>query len=145
MTAPFDEEVLLRAARAAKKRAYAPYSRFEVGCALLASDGKVYLGANVENAAYSPTICAERVALPAAVVDGQRDFVAVAVVCDGEGPCTPCGVCRQVLFEFAPDLQVICAGASGPIARYILGRDLLPDGFGPQRLSGGLAAGGDPA
>ena len=138
MTAPaFDETALLKAARAAKKRAYAPYSNFHVGCALLAADGRVYLGANVENAAYSPTICAERVAMPAAVVDGAREFVALAVVCDGEGPCTPCGVCRQVLFEFAPALRVVCAGSDGTVARYVLGEDLLPDGFGPARLAAG--------
>ena len=134
MTASFDEDVLIRAARAAKKRAYAPYSNFRVGCALLAADGKVYLGANVENAAYSPSICAERVALPAAIVDGQRDLVAIAIVGDGEPLCTPCGVCRQVLFEFAPDLHVVCANEDGVVARYVLGRDLLPDGFGPQNL-----------
>ena len=134
MTGSFDEDVLLRAARAAKKRAYAPYSSFRVGCALLAADGKVYLGANVENAAYSPSICAERVALPAAIVDGQRDLVAIAIVGDGQAPCTPCGVCRQVLFEFAPDLQVVCAADDGSVARYVLGRDLLPDGFGPENL-----------
>ena len=135
----YDEAALLAAARAAQERAYAPYSQFRVGCALLTADGTVYVGANVENAAYSPTICAERVALPQAVVEGQRDFVALAVVCDGEGPCTPCGVCRQVLFEFAPDLQVICAGAGSEVARYVLGRDLLPGGFGPARLAAGAA------
>ena len=137
MTPSYDEAALLQAARAARKRAYAPYSNFRVGCALLTADGRVYLGANVENAAYSPTLCAERVALPAAVVDGQRAFVALAVVCDGAGPCTPCGVCRQVLFEFAPDLVVVAAGMDGTVARYVLGRDLLPDGFGPARLAAG--------
>ena len=90
----------------------------------------------VENAAYSPTICAERVAMPAAVVAGVRDFRALAVVGDGEGPATPCGVCRPVLSEFAPDLVVLAAGTSGPVARYVLGRDLLPAAFGPARLAG---------
>ena len=137
MTTAFDEAALLEAARAAKDRAYAPYSNFHVGCALLTGDGRVYEGANVENAAYSPTICAERVALPAAVVDGVREFVALAVVCDGQSPCTPCGVCRQVLFEFAPELVVVAAGSDGSVARYVLGRDLLPDGFGPARLAAG--------
>lgn len=136
----YDEGALIAAARDAQARAYAPYSRFRVGCALLAADGTVYSGANVENAAYSPTICAERVALPQAVVEGHREFVALAVVCDGDGPCTPCGVCRQVLFEFAPDLHVICAGADGTAARYVLGRDLLPDGFGPSRLAAGAGS-----
>ena len=136
-TSSWSPDQLLAEARKAQGRAYAPYSNFHVGCALLAADGTVYLGANVENAAYSPTICAERVALPHAVVDGQREFVALAVVGDGEGPCTPCGVCRQVLFEFAPDLDVFCAGADGTVAQYVLGRDLLPEGFGPARLAAG--------
>lgn len=134
MSAAPDVEALLAAAREVRERAYAPYSGFRVGCALLAADGRVFLGANVENAAYSPTICAERVALPAAVVAGARDFTALAVVGTGDGPCTPCGVCRQVLYEFAPDLLVIAAGETGEIARHQLGRDLLPHGFGPTRL-----------
>ena len=130
----FDEDALLAAARGAQDHAYVPYSGFRVGAALLDADGTVWTGANVENAAYPATICAERTALPAAVVAGVRQFVALAVVGDGDGPCTPCGICRQVLFEFAPDLVVIAAGTTGQTARYILGRDLLPDGFGPVRL-----------
>jgi len=136
-----DLERLLDAARDVQARAYAPYSRFRVGAALLAGSGRVYLGANVENAAYSPSICAERVALPAAVVAGERRFTALAVVGDGPGPCTPCGVCRQVLFEFAPDLTIVAAGSDGAEARFLLGRDLLPDGFGPLRLAAGAQAG----
>jgi cytidine deaminase len=133
--ATFDEHALLAAARQAQQRAYAPYSGFRVGAALLAADGRVFTGANVENAAYSPTICAERVALPQAVVAGARAFTALAVVGDGDGPCTPCGVCRQTLYEFAPDLVVLAAGTRGETARYVLSRDLLPHGFGPSRLS----------
>jgi cytidine deaminase len=132
-----DLDGLLAQARDAQSRAYVPYSGFRVGAALLTGDGRVFLGANVENAAYSPSICAERVAVPAAIVAGARELVALAVVGDGPGPCTPCGVCRQVLFEFAPDLVVIAAGTSGDPARYVLGRDLLPDGFGPRRLDAG--------
>ena len=130
----FDEATLLAAARDVQARAYVPYSGFRVGAALLAGDGRVFTGANVENAAYSPSICAERVALPQAVVAGVREFTAIAVVGDGPGPCTPCGVCRQVLFEFAPDLVVVAAGASGPAEHHVLSRDLLPHGFGPARL-----------
>jgi cytidine deaminase len=133
MTA-FDEAELLAAARAAQQKAYAPYSKFRVGAALLAADGRVFAGANVENAAYPATICAERVALPAAVVAGVRDFIALVVVGDGPDPCTPCGTCRQVLFEFAPSLQVVAAGTGGSVARFVLERDLLPQGFGPERL-----------
>lgn len=131
-----DEDLLLRTASDARERAYAPYSRFRVGAALLASDGEIFVGANVENAAYGSTICAERVAMPKAIVDGARDFLALAVVGDGDGPCTPCGACRQVLFEFAPDLLVLAAGADGATARYRLGPELLPAGFGPVRLGG---------
>ena len=133
----FDEAALLARARAAQQRAYAPYSRFRVGAALLDDTGRVWEGANVENAAYPATICAERTALPPAVVAGVRGFVALAVVGDGDGPCTPCGTCRQVLYEFAPDLVVVAAGTSGEPARFLLGRDLLPEGFGPLRLGGG--------
>jgi len=131
-----DEQALLAAARSTQQRAYAPYSRFRVGAALLAGDGRVFLGANVENAALSPSICAERVALPSAIVAGARDLTALAVVGDSDDPTTPCGVCRQVLYEFAPDLLVICSGRTETVTRYILGRDLLPYGFGPATLQG---------
>lgn len=136
---------LLERAREAQGRAYAPYSGFRVGAALLAGSGRVYLGANVENAAYSPSICAERVALPKAVVEGEREFVALAVIGDGPGPCTPCGVCRQVLVEFAPDLVVLAVGSDGARAQYVLGRDLLPASFGPARLAAATASSGNPA
>ena len=128
------EQELLAAASQARELAYAPYSNFRVGAALLSADGQVFVGANIENAAYGSTLCAERVALPAAVVAGVRDFVMLAVVGDGDGPCTPCGACRQVLFEFAPDLVVLAGGADGASQRFDLGADLLPAGFGPRRL-----------
>ena len=133
----FDGDALVAAAREAQELAYAPYSNFRVGAALLAEDGRVFTGANIENAAYGSTLCAERVAMPAAVVAGARSFTALAVVGDGDGPCTPCGACRQFLFEFAPDLTVLAAGGDGAVQRYHLGRDLLPDGFGPRRLREG--------
>lgn len=132
-----DEADLLEQARLMKSAAYAPYSGFRVGAALLASDGRVFTGANVENAAYPATICAERVAMPGAVAAGVRRFAALAVVGDGPGPCTPCGICRQVLFEFAPDLVVFAGGSDGAVQRFVLGRDLLPEGFGPARLDAG--------
>ena len=130
------DEELLAAAREARERAYAPYSGFLVGAALLATDGRVFAGANVENAAYAPTICAERAALPAAVTAGARTFTTIAVVGSGPGPTTPCGLCRQVLHEFAPDLTVLSAGESGPVLRLSLG-ELLPHAFGPLRLQAG--------
>lgn len=132
MSIVVDEAGLVAAARAARERAYAPYSGFRVGAALATGDGQVFTGANVENAAYSPTICAERVALPQAIMAGVHDALAViAVVGSGPGPCTPCGVCRQTLVEFAPDLVVLAAGDGDAVERFVLSRDLLPHGFGP--------------
>ena len=131
------EQALLDTARQARLGAYAPYSSFPVGAALRTADGAVFTGANVENAAFSPTMCAERVALPAAVIAGHRTFSAIAIVGTGDGPCTPCGVCRQALYEFAPGLVVIAAGETGDILRLRLETDLLPHGFGPRRLSSG--------
>ena len=130
----FDEEALLEAARAVRVCAYAPYSGFTVGAALLAEDGTVFAGCNVENAAYPTTLCAERAAIGTAVAAGARRFTAVAVVAGGGGPCWPCGMCRQVLSEFAPDLLVLSAGSDGVVVRRTLSTQLLPDVFGPDRL-----------
>lgn len=125
-----DEELLARA-EAMLARSYAPYSEFRVGAALLASDGTVIGGCNVENAAYGPTICAERTAVVAAVAAGHQRFDTIAVVGPEGHPITPCGVCRQVLWEFAPELRVV---TTGPVVRQLA--DLLPDAFGPDRLHG---------
>ncbi|HUG85448.1 MAG TPA: cytidine deaminase [Euzebya sp.] len=128
---------LLAAAVQARDRAYAPYSGFRVGAALETTDGDVHLGCNVENAAYPATICAERTALVSAIAAGTRTFRRIAVIGSGPGPTTPCGTCRQMLFEFAPDLEVLAAGTDGTTATFLLGRDLLPEGFGPARLAAG--------
>lgn len=128
---------LLQAALAVRERAYTPYSGFKVGAALEATDGRVFVGCNVENAAYGPTICAERNAVTTAVAEGVRSFRRIVVVGSGPGPTTPCGVCRQVLFEFAPDLEITAVGTDGASAVYVLSRDLLPHGFGPARLAAG--------
>lgn len=136
MTEP-PTDPLLAAAVEARSRAYAPYSGFLVGAALEDVDGGIHLGCNVENAAYPGTICAERTAVVSAVAAGVRSFRRIAVIGSGPGPTTPCGVCRQVLFEFAPDLEVLAAGTDGATATYVLGRDLLPHGFGPSRLAAG--------
>lgn len=132
MTMPSTEQMaaLLEAATSARERAYAPYSHFAVGAALLGTDGKTYTGCNVENASYGLTLCAERAAVAAAVAAGCRSFVALAIVADTgmEKIVTPCGACRQVLAEFAPGLTLVCANIGGQSATYRLG-DLLPHRF----------------
>ncbi len=133
---------LILLAREARERSYSPYSGFAVGAALLASDGRVYLGCNIENAAYSPTVCAERVAFFRAIADGARDFSAIAIVGapSGEKPmraCPPCGVCRQVMAEFCdPDHFRILLEDGGEVRSALL-RELYPDGFYPDRVKEG--------
>lgn len=105
-------DTLITAAWQARERAYAPYSKFAVGAALLAADGRVFGGCNVENISYGLTMCAERVAIGAAVVDGVRDFVVMAVVADTAVPISPCGACRQVMAEFGVP-KVLLANRSG--------------------------------
>ena len=130
---------LVRMAIAARENAYTPYSHFKVGAALLAKDGRVFTGCNIECASYSPTNCAERTALFKAVSEGAREFSAIAVVGWKEGEkCTsfaaPCGVCRQMLFEFSgPDMPVIMAKSEEDTLVMTLG-ELLPVGFGPDNL-----------
>lgn len=123
---------LVAEARKAKKRAYAPYSEFRVGAAVLAG-GRIYSGANVENAAYPLSACAERNAVAAAVSAGKREIHAVAVVGDETDPTPPCGGCRQVLHEFGPEMLVICESAGGRRAEWVLSA-LLPSAFGPSSL-----------
>ena len=115
------------------ERAYVPYSHFPVGAALLCDDGTVFTGCNVENAAYGSCICAERTALVKAVSEGHRDFVRLAVAGRGEDYCWPCGACRQMLYEFAPELTVLVARGDGNFVRVLLS-ELLPHGFGPSSL-----------
>ena len=104
-----------------------------MGAALECSDGTVFTGCNIENAAYSPTLCAERVAVGKAVSEGHRDFVRIAVAGRCEDFCVPCAVCRQVLYEFAPDMEVISLNGKGEELSRTL-RELLPHGFGPEYL-----------
>lgn len=135
-----DEAALIRAAFAARGFAYAPYSRFKVGAALLGADGRIFGGCNIENAAYTPTNCAERTALFKAVSEGTTRFVAIAVVGGYDGGAaqatlTPCGVCRQALYEFGgADLLVIMAKTEQDYTTCTLG-ELLPQGFGPANLA----------
>jgi len=129
-----DDFELLAAARAARQQAYAPYSRLMVGAALLAKSGRVYRGCNVENAAYPSSICAERAALVKAVSEGDRTFQAIVVATRDGG--SPCGQCRQMLYEFAPMLRVILADEAGRVTFDGSLASLLPLGFGPSHLLG---------
>lgn len=138
--APDLDQLLLDAAREAMTRAYAPYSRFRVGAALLCDDGSeagtVVTAGNVENASYSACLCAERAAVGAALARGLRRFRAVAVATDADQPTPPCGVCRQVLVEFAPALPVLSIARDGQVARWTLDT-LLPHPFDPASLTRG--------
>ena len=132
-----ENKELLQWAMQARERAYAPYSRFKVGAALLGKNGKVYLGCNVENAAYSVTNCAERTALFKAVSEGETQFEAIAIVGGKEGElqplCAPCGVCRQALAEFCDgDLRIVL-GTEDNVCEYTLAQ-LLPLSFGKNNL-----------
>ncbi|MEL9990711.1 MAG: cytidine deaminase [Thermoproteus sp.] len=122
-------ESLIEKAREALKNAYAPYSKFRVGAAVLTKSGKIYTGANVENASYGLTVCAERVAVFKAVSEGDRDIEAVAVVVESEEPVAPCGACRQVIAEFNPNALVIMATADGRKVVTANLKDLLPMAF----------------
>lgn len=123
---------LIQAAIQARQRAYAPYSKYQVGAALLTAKGNFFLGANVENAAYPTSMCAERVAVFKAVSEGESDFTAIAVVTTNAG--APCGSCRQVLAEFGMETIVFIADTEGKLRQETRLADLLPGAFGPADL-----------
>ena len=127
-------DALLQAAVDVRAQAYCPYSGFAVGAALLAASGRIYTGANVENASYGATICAERAALTAAVTAGERNFRALAIAA-GDSPTPPCGICRQVLREFG-DMTVVYANADGSNAIQTTLAALLPDDFSVDIMKG---------
>ncbi|MGH7537723.1 MAG: cytidine deaminase [Gemmatimonadales bacterium] len=124
---------LVRRAREVMERAYAPYSKFHVGAAIEADDGSIHVGCNVENASYGLTICAERMAVGAAVAAGKRRLVRVAVASAVEPPATPCGACRQLLAEFGLDLEILAVGPKSE-RRWKL-RTLLPEAFTRESLT----------
>ncbi|HEV2492733.1 MAG TPA: cytidine deaminase [Terriglobia bacterium] len=128
-----DAEELVKLAAAARENAYAPYSNFKVGAALATPNGKVYTGCNVENATYGLTVCAERVALWKAISEGEREFTAVAVVTASDPPATPCGACRQLLWEFCGDVEVTLSSTQGARESHRLA-DLLPHAFDRRAL-----------
>ena len=136
-----DEEALVSAALKARKQAYAPYSHWTVGAALFTKDGKIYEGCNIENAAYTPTNCAERTAFFKAVSEGAREFAAIAIVGgydtkEPESICAPCGVCRQVMMEFCdPDTFRVILGTKDGVQVSQTLKKLLPYGFGPDTLN----------
>ncbi|MEH7437464.1 cytidine deaminase [Neobacillus drentensis] len=127
-------EQLIEEAKKARDKAYVPYSKFGVGAALLTTDGKVYHGCNIENAAYSMCNCAERTALFKAYSEGDRNFQLLAVVADTDRPCSPCGACRQVISELCPrDMKVVLTNLKGDIQEITV-EELLPGAFSPEDL-----------
>lgn len=128
---------LVARAIAAREHAYAPYSKFKVGAAVLTASGRIYTGCNIENAALGPTVCAERTAIFKAVSEGERTFEVIAVAT--HTGIAPCGVCRQVMMEFAPDVIVIIANTDGHYRVSTL-ETLLPDAFTPRQLRNGSRA-----
>jgi cytidine deaminase len=127
-------DALVAAARAARERAVADYSHFKVGAALETADGQIITGCNVENASYGLTICAERVAMFKALSEGHRGFRRVVVVADTESPTPPCGACRQILWEFAGDVEVVLANLQAVKATHRMS-DLLPHAFDKSLLT----------
>ncbi len=126
-------DTLIQKAKEVRDRAYAPYSDFRVGAALEAKDGSVFTGCNVENASYAATCCAERTALVKAVSEGVTEFRRIAIFAGTKEPCPPCGICRQVLYEFAPEIEIRMVGKEGKTTASKLS-ELMPNAFHSERL-----------
>ncbi|WP_186278857.1 cytidine deaminase [Lysinibacillus sp. BW-2-10] len=130
-----DMNNLIEQSKIARENAYVPYSKFKVGAALLAEDGTIYQGCNIENSSYGLANCAERTAIFKAVSEGKKKFKALAVVADTQGPCAPCGACRQVISEFcAKDMPVYLTNLKGDTKLTTVG-ELLPGAFSPEDLN----------
>jgi cytidine deaminase len=124
---------LIKEAEKARKKAYTPYSKFQVGAAVLCADGKMFTGCNIENASFGLAICAERVAIFKAISEGSTKFEAIAVIADTDKPCSPCGACRQVISEFGEDTTLIMANLKGDVKIKKI-KELLPEAFGKNDL-----------
>ena len=124
---------LIEEAEKARKRAYTPYSKFQVGAAVFCADGKIFTGCNIENASFGLTVCAERVAIFKAISEGSTKFEAIAVIGDTDKPCSPCGACRQVISEFGEDIPLIMANLKGDVKIKKI-KELLPEAFGKNDL-----------
>ena len=124
---------LIKEAEKARKRAYTPYSKFQVGAAVLCADGKIFTGCNIENASFGLAVCAERVAIFKAISEGSTKFKAIAVISDTDKPCSPCGACRQVISEFGKDIPLIMANLKGDFKIKKI-KELLPEAFGKNDL-----------
>jgi cytidine deaminase len=128
------EKEWVRRARMVRRRAYAPYSRYTVGCVVVDTEGRVFTGCNVENSSFPASMCAERVAVGKMVSLGARAIETLVLVTSSEEPAMPCGVCRQVLFELGRDAKVIAVNGRGTVYRRTTMRDLFPMGFGVEEL-----------
>ena len=119
---------LINRAKEARLKAYAPYSKFQVGSAVLTENDSIFTGCNIENVSLGLSICAERVAIFKAISSGCKSIKAIAIICDTEEPCSPCGACRQVMVEFSPDMKVIMVNIENKF-KIVKARELLPDFF----------------
>lgn len=127
------DKELVNLALDARKNSYSPYSKYSVGAAVLCGDESIFTGCNIENASYPCGICAERTAMSKAISEGKKSFSKIAIAGSSDQICTPCGLCRQFMYEFAPDLTVLCSDDKGNFTEKKL-NDFLPDGFGPGSL-----------
>jgi len=128
-----EDKLLIKIAMEAREKSYSPYSKFKVGAAVYTKSGKIFTGCNIESASYSPTICAERVAISKCISEGYKDIEKIAVVGSDKSISFPCGVCRQFILEFGKDIKVICAKNLDNYKTFTI-NELMPNSFGPEDL-----------